>query len=255
MCLIGVAYKAHPRYELVLAANRDEFHARPAAAAAWWADAPEVYGGRDLSQGGAWLALSARRRFAAVTNVRRMQPPLAGAPSRGALVADFARGTQGAHDYAHALASAARRYSGFNLLLWDGTELVYVSNEPEFLALPVAPGVHGISNAALDTHWPKLRRLSAGLQHWLTQADDEDALFALLADERAAADADLPDTGVGLDMERFLSPPFIRGTRYGTRASSVLRIGADAAWFGERRFGPDGAALGQSRERIAFKAS
>lgn len=254
MCLIGLAYRSHPRYELVLAGNRDEFHARPAAPAAYWTDSPEVYGGRDLSQGGAWLALSRRRRLAAVTNVRRMVPPDPKAPSRGALVADFVRGTQSAAEFSRQLRAGAARYAGFNLLLWDGACLLHVTNQLDFMAEPVPPGVHGLSNATLDTPWPKLRRLTAGVQQWLEKDRGEADLFELLGDERPAPDAELPDTGVGTEMERFLSAPFIRGDGYGTRASSVLCIGADRAQFLERRFGPAGVALGESREMLSFAA-
>lgn len=253
MCLIGIAYKTHPQFELVIAANRDEFHARPTAAAAWWSEAPDVFGGRDLSQGGGWLALSRRRRLAAVTNVRRMQPPDPAAPSRGRLVADFVRGADRAADFAAALSAQADRYAGFNLLLWDGRDLMYATNQQEFHSQDIAPGVHGISNAALDTPWPKLRRLNQRIADWTRrEGRDENTLFAELGAEQPAADAELPNTGVGLELERFLSPPFIRGERYGTRASSVLLIGASQASFQERRYGPNGVALGETAEDLRF---
>jgi uncharacterized protein with NRDE domain len=252
MCLIGIVYQSHPQYELVLAANRDEFHARPSAAAAYWKDAPAVYGGRDLSHGGGWLAMSRRRRLAAVTNVRRMVPPDASAPSRGALVADFVRGGASAQDFAQALREVEPPYAGFNLLLWEGKALLYVTNQPHFRIQGIVPGVHGVSNATLDTPWPKVRRLTQGLERWRSQPEIHDPapLFDLLADEQIAADDELPATGVARDMERFLSPAFIRGDGYGTRASTVLRIDEREAEFSERRFGPAGVALGESRERI-----
>lgn len=254
MCLIGIAYRAHPQYELVLAANRDEFHARAAAPAAYWADAPEVYGGRDLTQGGGWLALSARRRLAAVTNVRRMVTPDPQAPSRGRLVADFVRGAQDAPAFAAALKAQAPHYAGFNLLLWDGAQLLYTTNQPDFRVEEIQPGIHGLSNATLDTPWPKLTRLTGALHHWVDAASREPApLLAALADDAPAPDAALPDTGVGAQMERFLSPPFIRGERYGTRASTVVLAGAAQAQFIERRFGPNGSVLGESRETVSFR--
>lgn len=251
MCLIGIAYKVHPACELVLSANRDEFHHRATAPASWWTDAPQVYGGRDLAQGGGWMALSRQRRMAAVTNVRRMVPPDPRAPSRGALVADFVRGTQGAAEFAQQLRAGATRYAGFNLLLWDGDVLLHVTNQLDFLVEPVPPGVHGLSNATLDTPWPKLTRLTAGLRGWQPE-QGAPALFSMLADERPATDAELPDTGVGREMERFLSSPFIRGEGYGTRASSVLLIGAQSAQFHERRFGPEGLVLGESQAQVTF---
>lgn len=253
MCLISLNWRAHPRYELVLAANRDEFHHRPTAAAGWWTDAPEVFGGRDLSQGGGWLAASRRRRLAAVTNVRRMVQPDPNAPSRGALVADFMRSTQSAAEFAKRLHGRADAYAGFNLLLYDGTTLLYATNHDGFRSERLTPGVHAVSNAALDTPWPKLLRLRERLRDWSTRACIDDAgLFDALADERKAADAELPDTGVGLELERLLSPPFIRGPQYGTRASSVIALETDGTLhFSERRFGPNGQPAGETRESFA----
>lgn len=255
MCLIAVAWRAHPRYPLILAANRDEFHARVAAPADFWIDAPQVYGGRDLVQGGGWLALSKAGRLAAITNVRRMVPPDPQAPSRGALVADFVRGTLDAHAYAQQLAADASRYAGFNLLLHDGAQMLYVSNLPQFTVQMLTPGVHAVSNAALDTPWPKLLRLKRGLADWV-QRDGDDAapLFDLLGDDRTARDEELPDTGVGLQMERFLSPPFIRGADYGTRCRSVVMLGADgAARFIEQRHAALGVPAGSSDRRFALE--
>ena len=249
MCLISVNWRAHPRYELVLAANRDEFHHRPTAQAGWWADTSEVFGGRDLSQGGGWLAASRQRRLAAVTNVRRMVQPDPNAPSRGALVADFMRGTQSAAEFAKRLRGRADAYAGFNLLLYDGETLLYATNHDGFRSERLTPGMHAVSNAALDTPWPKLVRLRERMREWSAQVQTDDAaLFAALADDRAAADAELPDTGVGPELERFLSPPFIRGERYGTRASSVLLLRRDGrALLFERSYGPGKQPLGEVR--------
>lgn len=250
MCLISLNWRTHPRYELVLAANRDEFHHRPTAPAAWWNDAPDVFGGRDLSQGGGWLAANRHRRLAAVTNVRRMQQPDASAPSRGALVADFMRGTQSAAEFAKRLRGRADAYAGFNLLLYDGEALVYATNQDGYRSEKLSPGIHTISNASLDTPWPKLLRLQESMRRWSRQAsEDEDVLLNALADDKQAKDRELPDTGVGLELERFLSPPFIRGDKYGTRASSVIRlVNHGALHFTEKRFGPNGIGLGETRE-------
>lgn len=254
MCLIALAYRVHPHYELVLAANRDEFHARAADAAAYWADSADVYGGRDRSQGGGWLALSLRRRLAAVTNVRRMVPPDPAAPSRGKLVSDFVRGAESAAAFAEGLRAQAARYAGFNLLLWDGSELRYLSNQDGFRTEALVPGIHGVSNAALDTPWPKLQRVKQGVAAWCASPRSDSAgLLDLLGDDLPAADTELPDTGVGLEMERFLSPPFIRGERYGTRASTVVLAARATARFSERRFGPNGARIGESSELLALR--
>ncbi|PTU31204.1 NRDE family protein [Stenotrophobium rhamnosiphilum] len=253
MCLISLNWRAHARYELVLVANRDEFHHRPTAAADWWADAPDVFGGRDLSQGGGWLAVSRQRRLAAVTNVRRMVQPDANAPSRGALVADFMRSTQSAAEFAKRLRGRADAYAGFNLLLYDGESLLYTTNHDGFHSERLTPGIHAVSNASLDTPWPKLVRLRDRMSSWTEQAQTDDAaLFAALADDQIADDAALPDTGVGLELERLLSPAFIRGPQYGTRACSVIALSTDGTLqFSERRFGPGGSALGETRESFS----
>jgi uncharacterized protein with NRDE domain len=246
MCLIGLTWRSAPQPELVLAANRDEFHDRPSAPAAFWSDAPDVLGGRDLRSGGSWLAVSTRGRLAAVTNVRRMIPPIPQAPTRGALVADFVRGDQSATAFAQSLHAHADHYSGFNLLLFDGAELLYVDNHPTFEMARVAPGAHVVSNDQLDTPWPKALRLKAVLERSPTPGD----LFAALADRQPARDEELPDTGVGLQLERMLSPPFIVSPGYGTRCSTYVRMGDGAIEFEERRFDAGGRQVGLTRERF-----
>lgn len=248
MCLIACAWRAHPDYELLLAANRDEFHQRPTLAAAAWSETPTTIGGRDGLQGGGWLALSARRRLAAVTNVRRMEPPAPDTPSRGRLVAEFVNGDLDAATHADRLLADAGRYAGFNLLLWDGSALLYLSNHPAPAVHHLAPGIHAVSNAQLDTPWPKLLRLRNRLEAVCAGNTEIDALWPALADDRPAAEAELPDTGVGLETERFLSSPFIRGPHYGTRASTLVAIPGDGSTMRltERRFGPDGVAAGDS---------
>ncbi len=259
MCLITFAWNAHPEYLLVLAANRDEFHGRPSAALAQWPDAPAVIGGRDLREGGSWLALSGDSRLAAVTNVR--EPHLAAAPhSRGELVKDFVSGSGPAIEYATRVSAAGDAYGPHNLLLWDGVQLVHSSNRNQRQPLAVAPGIHGISNGPYDAAWPKTRHLNARIGEWLSAQDgggaaDLEPLLQALADERGAADAELPQTGVGLEMERLLAPAFIRGERYGTRASSVLLIRRDGqALLFERSFGPDKKHLGDVRLELKLSA-
>lgn len=255
MCLIALAWQAHPRYPLVLAANRDEFHHRPTAPAGFWPDAPGVFGGRDLSGHGSWLAASRDGRVAAVTNVRRMIPPNPHAPSRGVLVSDFVGGKLSCAEYAAQLAGGAALFSGFNLLLIDADSALYVTNQPNYRIETLRPGVHALSNASLNTPWPKLRRLRDGLSTWVArEQDNADALLGLLADDRAAEDSELPDTGVGAEMERFLSPPFIRGAHYGTRSSSLLLAQEGELRFRERRYGADGHAAGETDERFRLEA-
>jgi len=248
MCLIALAYRAHPEFELVIAANRDEYHARPTAPAAAWEDAPEVFGGRDLAQGGSWLALSKRGRLACVTNVRRMAVPDPAAPSRGGLVSAFVRGRQPAWTFSDEIRDRALAFAGFNLLLWDGADLRYLNNHPRFLSRDVPPGAHVVSNADLDTPWPKTEKLRRAMAAWVAAGgEDEAPLLAALADRAPAADADLPDTGVGLELERMLSPAFIVSPAYGTRCTTIVALRRDGSVrFTEWRFDPSGQLSGRS---------
>jgi uncharacterized protein with NRDE domain len=249
MCLIAVAVDAHPRWRFVLAGNRDEFHARPTAAAGFLDPEEATYGGRDLQAGGGWLQVARDGRVAAVTNVRLGRAE-SSPRSRGALVADFVAGTATASAYLEALQPHVSAFGRFNLLLWDGTAH-YASNHPAHRARVLVPGVHAVSNADLDTPWPKTEALRGAMARWLSTADRRtpreggdllEPLFAALADPREAPDAALPDTGVGLEWERRLSASFIRGEAYGTRASTVVLVGDDGLWFEERSFGPGGTA-------------
>ena len=258
MCLIAIAWKHHPHYALALIANRDEFHARPTAPAGFDPDAPHVYGGRDLQAGGSWLQVSTRDRLAAVTNVRAGRNPETAPRSRGALVRDFVRGGTDAADFAAQLAPVAKEHGRYNLLAWDGEALVFATNHPEPESRPVPPGVHAMSNGAFDAPWPKSGHATRALRGWLdspasTRDADAEALeplFSALADTQPAPDAALPDTGVGIEMERWLSPPFVRGERYGTRCSTVVLVEAQSIVFAERRFGPDGVPQGESFVRL-----
>lgn len=259
MCLIAFAWNTHPEFRLALAANRDEFHGRPTAPLQRWDGAPAVAGGRDLREGGGWLALNDNGRFAAVTNVR--EPRHDAAPrSRGALVRDYVTGDADAAEYAAAVSAAGDAYGPYNLLLGDGARLLFASNRPRPRWREMPAGVHAVSNGDIDAPWPKMRRLAAALERWLGQQPaaepDLEPLLRALADEQGAADAELPDTGVGLELERRLAPPFIHGAQYGTRASSVLLIRRDGrALLFERSFGPDKAPLGDRRVELRLPAS
>ena len=253
MCLIGIAYRAHPTHDLVIAANRDEFHDRPSASAGPWADQPRVFGGRDLRQKGSWLAVSLGGRLAAVTNVRRMVPPDPASPSRGRLVADFLQGDADAKAYADGLAENADSFSGFNLVLYDGAQLLYVTNAPEFRVEPIAPGIHTVSNAALDTPWPKARRLHEVLARWTSDKwEDFQPLFKALGDRTPAAENELPNTGVGKTLEKMLSPPFIVSPNYGTRCSTIVTIGNGRIDFAEKRFERSGLEAGRGAKQLAI---
>ena len=245
MCLIAFAWQAHPRWRLVLAGNRDEFHARPSAPLAHWAERP-ILGGRDLEAGGTWLGVTDAGRCSVVTNVRDPRDPHEGR-SRGWLAVDYLAGAAAAAEHAVQLRASAMAYRPFNLLTFDATDAFYLGNRPEPRIQAIAPGVHGLSNADFNTPWPKTRALMARLGAWVAAGTDDIApLFAALADERQAPDDALPDTGVGAERERWLSSAFIRGERYGTRASTVVLIGHDGAGrIVERRFGPNGRPDGQ----------
>lgn len=261
MCLIAVAWQAHPRYRLALIANRDEAHERAAAAAAVDPVDPSLYGGRDLLAGGSWLMASTRGRLAAVTNVRAGIAEGAMPRSRGALVRDFVAGSDTSADFVSTLATDAPEYGRFNLLAWDGEQLGFASNHPRFDRQVVAPGLHAMSNGAFDASWPKSGHAVAALESWLRDATGHDGvpgdaalapLFDALADTTPAPDAALPDTGVGLELERLLSPPFVRGPRYGTRCSTVVLVEDSAITFVEQSFGPDGVRLGRTRATFAI---
>lgn len=260
MCLIAIAWRVHPRYELALIANRDELHARPTAPAGVDPEAPDVYGGRDLQAGGGWLMVSSRGRLAAITNVRAGFAAEALPRSRGALVRDFVRGDMPAAAYLADMESAAMEYGRFNLVVWDGIALAFASNHPRFAMAPVEPGLHAMSNGAFDAPWPKSGHATRALTAWLqspASGGQQDAagvtpLFDALADTTPAPDEALPDTGVGLEWERALSPPFVSSERYGTRCSSVVLVDDEQIFFAERRFGPSAAPLGENAAVLAL---
>ncbi|MES2072394.1 MAG: NRDE family protein [Pseudomonadota bacterium] len=234
MCLIVFAWKLLPSTPLVVVSNRDEFYDRPSAPAVWWENAPKVYAGRDLQAGGTWMGIasedgpgSATAKFAAITNIRAPSERRPDAPSRGTLVADYLSGTATAAEYVASIKDKAQAYNGFNLLLGDKNELIWFSNrkqEDERNGKPLMPGIYGISNAALDTPWPKVVRTKAEFASLLCQRAPEEAYFEMLSNSTQAPDCRLPDTGVSFDMERLLSSAFIESPTYGTRTSSLVRI-------------------------------
>lgn len=251
MCILLTAWRDHSRYDLVVAANRDEFHGRPASAAGPWADAPQVVAGRDLEAGGTWLGVAHGGHFAAVTNVRRPGQP-AGARSRGLLVADFLRDARAADAYGARLTQCADDYAGVNLIYADANSLCAWSNQDNRVR-PLAAGIYGLSNAALDVEWPKVSRLKRAYVAARDLDGDAliDALLATLRDDTLAAEDELPDTGVGRALERQLSPIFIEGGGYGTRCSSVvLRERGGRLVFVERRYDARGRPSGDSRHEL-----
>lgn len=246
MCLLVFAWQSHPRYSLIFAGNRDEFHDRPAAAMQWWPDAPVILAGRDLKAGGAWLGLSRNGRFGVVTNYRDLQRPLPGAPSRGELISQWLTSSETPLSFARGLENHALAYAGFNLLIADDDQMGYASNRaPEFVrALPA--GVYGLSNHLLDTPWPKLARTRARFERIVSKADPAlEQLEEILADRQPAADSELPSTGLPPERERLLSAPFIVDAQYGTRCTTVVLIEhRGSVLVRERRFDPGGRITG-----------
>jgi len=224
MCLILLAWQAHPGHSLVLAANRDEFFARPTAAADFWIDAPDLLAGRDLSAGGTWMGVTRQGRFAALTNYREPGQNRPDAPSRGQLVSDFLAGSMTAATYLDELAQRSDTYNGFNLLCGNlAEELWHFSNRTEG-GRPhrLVPGIYGLSNHLLDTPWPKVAQGKSNLAHALAAVPMDRPLFELLRDTTIHDDHHLPRTGLSLEWERVLSAAFVKMPEYGTRSSTLL---------------------------------
>lgn len=232
MCVAAAAFRAHPRWRLVVIGNRDEFHERPTAPLARWENG--VIAGRDLQAGGTWLGVNEAGRFALVTNLRVDGYPQPHLASRGALVTDWLA----SHEPA-----APETMNPFNLFMADSHAAWHLTNHPEVRRLPLVPGIHGLSNGPHEEPWAKTLALETALGTWLeSDADDPEPLFAALADR-----TELP----GLGPEPRFSPVFIRNPLYGTRCSTVLLIAADgAARIIERRFDADGQPTGETE--IAF---
>lgn len=247
MCLLLLALHVVPDRPWLLLANRDEFHARASAPAAFWADRADVLGGRDLVASGSWLALNRNGRFAAVTNVRTGRQT--NAPrSRGALVVDFVDADVGADRYAASVAAQREQYGPFNLVIGDRAEAQFVSSI-DGVPRRLDAGVHAFSNGSREDEWPKMRRLREGFSALLRSAAPTDsALLDLLMDSGQPQEMELPDTGVGPALERMLAPIFIVGDVYGTRASTLAYARTDGSLvLVERRFGPGGVPADETR--------
>jgi uncharacterized protein with NRDE domain len=229
MCLVAVAFGVHRDVPLVVAANRDEWRDRPAAALSFWSDHPTILAGRDLAAGGTWMGITRTGRFAAVTNYRDPSERRSMPRSRGALVTDALLSPDPPEVFLRSLEPSD--YAGFNLLVGDERRLFYYSSR-EGEPREVLPGVHGLSNHLLDEPWPKVLRARAAI----AEAPPDDArIFAMLSDTNIAPDDELPDTNVGLAWERRLSPPLITGDDYGTRTSTILRVGRAGSVHVEER--------------------
>ncbi len=262
MCLILFAYRSHPDYELVVAANRDEFFDRPSRPAHFWEDYPQVLAGMDLQAGGTWMGITRQGRFAAITNYREattaapnntaVTANITGTDiSRGHLTREFLIGSSTPEQYLHSLVDRAHQYNGFNLLVGDRHNLYYYCNRsgaycnrsgaycnrsgayynrsgayynPDGAPRKLSPDIYGLSNSLLNIPWPKVKSGRKALNKALSQSVNKSKLISILSDRTQAPDSELPHTGVSLEWERALSPRFIRAGGYGTRSSTVLTI-------------------------------
>jgi uncharacterized protein with NRDE domain len=265
MCLIVFAWQVVPGVPLIAAANRDEYYDRATAAAGPWEENPQIIAGRDLKAGGSWMGITTPEgpeaaatasftplkarccdgapapaadgsatpsRFAAITNIRAPLDHNPAAPSRGMLVSNFLSATMSAREYVEQIRPGAAAYNGFNLVLCDGKELVWFSNkglDDPRNGQPLAPGIYGLSNAVLDSPWPKVLKTKAQFASLLCLGAPEEAYFEMLADTACAPDQRLPETGVPRDVERMLSAVCIESPNYGTRSSTVVKLYANAA--------------------------
>ena len=238
MCLLVFAYRIHPKYRLILAANRDEYYSRPTEFLHFWKENPEILAGKDLKHGGTWLGVTRKGRFAAVTNFRDPKAVREGRPSRGLLVKRFLESEKSPEEYIREVKKIALEYNPFNLIVGDRNEIWYYSNRAD--AKRLSPGIYGLSNHLLDTPWPKVRKAKEGLKRIISEEEiDIEEIFRLLQDKTYPPDSELPDTGVGYERERMLSPIFIESPDYGTRSSSIILLEENIIHFFEQNYMPD----------------
>ena len=239
MCLIVFAYKTHPEYKLILAANRDEFYKRPTREAQFWEEEgyPDILAGKDLEAGGTWMGINKAGNWSALTNYRDFSFHKENPPSRGDLVMDYLKLSSNAEEYIDKIKSNAALYNGFNILVGDDEHLLHYSNFSKTVTA-IEPGIHGVSNALLDTPWVKLEQAKADLKKVVAQTEiDTEELFLLLKNDQRAPDESLPQTGLEPEMEKAVSSVFIKTDVYGTRCSTLLLIKNDGSTeFVERRY-------------------
>jgi uncharacterized protein with NRDE domain len=251
MCLILVAWRAHPDYPLVVAANRDEFFARRTASASVWPDC-HTLAGRDLQAGGTWLGINrSTGRFAALTNYRDPTRQRDGLASRGLLVTDFLASDVPPTPWLEGLATQVARYNGFNLMAGDARSLACLASVTGEVRT-LHPGIYGLSNHLLDSPWPKVEVAKSALAVALNALPDDGPLFSLLRDDTIHPDDALPRTGVSLEWERLLSSAFVRAPGYGTRCSTVVVVANDGTSVFDEQTWLEGAKAGQ-RTRCRFR--
>lgn len=247
MCIAYLSISAHPDWPLFIAANRDEFHARPCVPAAPWHDRPDLIAGIDVRAGGTWLGITTAGRYALITNYRDPSSVMAGAPSRGDLVRNYLQGHTPPRAYLETLQPVCHAYNGFNLIVGDRSGACYLSNRDPMLAITaLAPGSYILSNHLLDTAWPKAERLRHALDAFPMErlSHSLSDVFEILKDETIADDTKLPRTGLPLERERLLSSPFIVSPDYGTRCSSIMALHAGGTgFFSELSYDPLGRPI------------
>lgn len=252
MCLIAWNWQPDSPTPLLVLSNRDEFYTRPTRALRQWSMAErgaKVWAGQDMQAGGTWLGITAQGRFASVTNYRTDKPQRTDAPSRGELVASFLQSSLNTKDYLNALSKQANNYNPFNLVVFDGTQLMGFESHHQ-RTLTMKPGIGGVSNAEFDTAWPKLTQLKNKLkEHVDLNATDTDSLVQLLHDTKIANNSELPNTGIPISIERALSAIFIKTKGYGTRSCSVVRLHHTHTEFYEEIFDKTGL-LGSSNYQL-----
>jgi uncharacterized protein with NRDE domain len=228
MCLILIAFQKHPQYKLIVAANRDEFYNRATSPAAWWHDVPSLLAGKDLKHGGTWMGVTTGGKFAAITNFRDLKNENENTPSRGTIVSEYLRSESPAEEYLFQLNKKDTVFNGFSLILGEPDYLWVYSNR-NHRTLPLVPGIYGISNHFLDTPWPKVVRGKKLFTELLASQSDDlvESIFSMLQDAKPAHHTKLPDTGIGMEWEKLLSPIFIKTQIYGTRSSTVLVVNPD----------------------------
>ena len=254
MCLLLISYNTHPEYPLIVAANRDEFYDRLTRKADFWKDYPELLAGKDLEAGGTWLGITKSGRFAAITNYRDMNNIKKNVPSRGKLTLNFLISGIPPVKYGYSLSEKAKEYNGYNLLFSDLETMYYFSNQT-MESRQLSPGVYGLSNHLLDTPWPKvIKGKDSFLKATGSKKISEESLFEILSDDREAPDDQLPETGLTRELERAVSPVFIKSDKYGTRSSTILSVNnANNVLFVERALNTESGEWHESRFEFKLK--
>lgn len=257
MCLIVLSNKVHPQYKLVIAANRDEFYDRPSRPAAFWNEEglKDMIAGKDLKAGGTWFGVNKNGNWAAITNYRNPNEMKIKAPSRGEIVRDFLADDIPPADFLSQLQKQASEYNGFNLLIGN-SERIYNYNNINNSIIEVENGIHGLSNAFLNSNWPKTIRAKNKLSTIMESGNlDKESLFMLLKDEKQAPENKLPKTGLSRELEKMASPIFIKSENYGTRCSTILLIGYDNHYeFIERSYKPGSSEI-LNEQKFEFNAT